>query len=97
MTTTTIRLTVPDDAWQETGWDGPENSDCLLAQVCLNGTMHHLEAYRAVIDDDGCVVLANHAMEAERMPALQEVYDGGYELTTIRGAQYVVFMFPNAP
>jgi hypothetical protein len=96
MTTTTINLTIPDDAWQETGWDGPENADRLLAQVCINGTMHHLEAYRAEVDDDGCIVLANHAMEEDRMPALQEVYDGAYELTAIRGAEYVVFMFPHA-
>jgi hypothetical protein len=97
MRTATINLTIPDDAWEATGWDDPttDGRDRLLAQVAINGTPHHAEAYRA-IDDDGYIRLANPAMEDERMPVLQAVYDGGYSLTTIRGERYVVFMFPHA-
>jgi hypothetical protein len=96
MTTMTLNLTIPDDAWTECGWNGPENADRLLTQVCVNGTMHHLEAYRATVGEDGCVVLSNPEMEAERMPKLQGLYDGAYQLTPIRGHDYVVFMFPHA-
>jgi hypothetical protein len=98
MTTKTINLTIPDDAWEETGWGDPaiDGRDRLLAQVVISGTPHHLEAYRAIEDDGGYVRLANDAMEDERMPVLQAVYDGGYSLTTIRGETYVVFMFPHA-
>lgn len=97
MTTTTVNLTIPDDAWEATGWSaGDESRDRLLAQVCIGGTMHHLEAYRVEDRDDGLVCLANHAMEASLMPTLQELYSGGYETTTIRGERYVMFMFPYA-
>jgi hypothetical protein len=96
MTKTTINLTIPDDAWEAIGWnDGPPH-DRLLAQVVINGTHHHLDAYRATVEPDGCVVLANPAMEEEQMPLLQALYDGGYDLTTIRGERYVVVMYPHA-
>lgn len=97
MTNATVKLTIPDDAWEETGWDaGDEGRDRLLAQVCIGGTMHHLEAYRVEDRDDGFVCLANPDMEASLMPTLQELYSGGYETVTIRGSQYVLFMFPHA-
>ena len=98
MTTTTINLTIPDDAWEQTGWSDPatDAADRLLAQVCVCGTMHHLEAYRVEDRDDGMIYLANPEMERERMPQLQEMYDGGYETVTIRGQKYVLFMFPHA-
>jgi hypothetical protein len=80
----------------ETGWDGPENSDRLLAQVTMLGTRHHLEAYRIEDRDDGLICLANPAMEEELMPTLQDLYSGGYETVTIRGSRYVLFMFPHA-
>lgn len=97
MTTTTVNLTIPDDAWEATGWNaGDESRDRLLAQVCIGGTMHHLEAYLVEDRDDGMICLANPAMEARLMPTLQELYSGGYETVTIRGARYVLFMFPHA-
>ena len=93
----TLYLTIPDHLWNAIGWPGSDNdADRLLAQVSINGTMHHMEAYRATVDDSGCIVLANPAMEAEEMPILQALYDGAYELTTIRGEKYAVFMFPHA-
>jgi hypothetical protein len=97
MTTTTINLTIPEDAWEATGWDDPTTDACdrLNAQVVINGTPHHVEAYRA-IDDGGYIKLANPAMEEGHMPVLQALYGGGYSLTTIRGESYVVFMFPHA-
>lgn len=94
--TTDLTLDIPDSAWMETGWNGPENSDRLLATVTIFGTRHHLEAYRAKLDEDDCVVLANPEMEEELMPTLQELYSGAYSMTTIRGEQYVLFMFPEA-
>jgi hypothetical protein len=95
-TTPGVTLHVPDDAWTETGWNGPENSDRLLAQVTIMGTRHHLEAYRAKVDENDCIVLANPEMEEELMPTLQKLYSGAYSMTTIRGEQYVLFMFPHA-
>ena len=97
MRTTTVNLTIPDDAWEETGWDdGCRPDDRLLAQVCIGGTTHHLEAYRVEDRDDGIVALANPAMERDLMPTLQALYDGGYETVTIRGSRYVLFLFPHA-
>jgi hypothetical protein len=96
MRTTDLTLYVPDSAWMETGWNGTENGDRLLAQVTILGTRHHLEAYRAKLDENECIVLANPEMEEELMPTLQELYSGAYSMTTIRGEQYVLFMFPHA-
>lgn len=94
--TKTIRINIPDEYWCETGWDTPGSmNDRLLAQVTINGTPHHLEAYRVAIRD-GLIELANPAMESELMPTLQDLYDGGYEITKIRGGDYVLFMFPHA-
>jgi hypothetical protein len=94
---TTINMTIPDSAWEAIGWDNGPAEDRLLAQVVINGTHHHLDAYRAKVLPDGCVVLANEEMEDEQMPRLQSLYEGGYDLTTIRGRQYVVVMYPHAP
>lgn len=91
-----LTLQVPDSAWMETGWSGPENSDRLLAQVTILGTRHHLEAYRIEDRDDGLIYLANPEMEDELMPTLQDLHQGGYETVTIRGSKYVLFMFPHA-
>jgi hypothetical protein len=96
MRTTDLTLHIPDSAWMETGWNGPENSDRLLAQVNVGGTLHHLEAYRVEDRDDGLIYLANPEMEAELMPTLQDLHNGGYQTVTIRGSQYVLFMFPHA-
>lgn len=95
----TIRLTVPESAWSENPWDFHDemsHRDRLLAQVCINGTYHHLEAYRIRYTRNGELILANPTMEKELMPTLQEIYDGAYETVTIRGEEYVLFMFPHA-
>ena len=95
----TIRFTIPEGAWSEVLWgsgDDPSNRDRLLAQVCVNGTYHHLEAYRIRYTRGGELILANPAMEKELMPTLQDLYDGAYETVTIRGEEYVLFMFPHA-
>lgn len=95
----TIRLTVPESVWSEAPWDSHDelqHRDRLLAQVCINGTYHHLEAYRIRYTRSGELILANPSMEKELMPTLQEVYDGAYETVTIRGEEYVLFMFPHA-
>jgi hypothetical protein len=90
-----VRLNVPEEAWHEVGWN-VEGPDRLLAQVNVCGAMHHLEAYLVEDRDDGYVCLANADMERDLMPKLQEVYDGAYETTEIRGRRYVLFMFPHA-
>lgn len=96
MRTTNLTLDIPDSSWMQTGWNGPANSDRLLAQVTIMGTGHHIEAYRIEDRDDGCIHLANPEMEEELMPTLQDLYSGGYETVTIRGSKYVLFMFPHA-
>jgi len=96
MRTTNLTLDIPDSAWMETGWNGPESTDRLLAQVTIMGTGHHIEAYRIEDRDDGLICLANPEMEEELMPTLQDLYAGGYETVTIRGSKYVLFMFPHA-
>jgi hypothetical protein len=91
-------MAIPDDAWEATGWNDPTNdaNDRLLAQVNVLGVSHHLEAYRIEERGDGLVCLANAAMEGELMPTLQSLYSGGYSTVTIRGQEYVLFMFPHA-
>ena len=43
-TTTPPSITIPDDAWRDTGGDDDPSSR-LLASFTINGVMMHLEAY----------------------------------------------------
>jgi hypothetical protein len=48
-------ITIPEDAWQETGGYGNDETDTasrLLTPIYINGLMMHLEAYALVPNDD---------------------------------------------
>lgn len=94
-----IRLAIPESAWEDNPWDCEQTHgapDRMLAQVVINGTYHHLEAYRVSYRENGELYLSNPKMEDELMPTLQELYDGAYETVKINGFEYVLFMFPHA-
>jgi len=92
-----ISVNIPDDHWEAIGYNADSAPNCrlLAPTLFINGVGFHLEAGLVEMVDN-CATFVDPAMEAEVMPALQALYDGAYELTTIQGRLYVVYGFPFA-
>lgn len=84
-------LAIPDDAWEECG-----SSNRLLAQIEINGTPLHLEAWKVVEGDIG---VGYEQMAVEYDEDLAKTFtsvgaDAPCRTTSIRDAEYVLVATP---
>jgi len=90
-------ITIPDEAWQETGPtedDAPDKHDPrsrLLTTIVINGTLMHLEAYALV---DGDEQRFTSYFEEEDL-AFFALTDSAVETTEIRGRTYALVATPH--
>ncbi len=84
-----VSLHLPDEAWHD------DESGGLIVTVIIGGAGHHLHARKAWTGPNGDFVQFRDPDDEEAyMEGLQLIHEGGYELATIKGDEYIVFMTP---
>lgn len=100
---TCLRITIPDDAWEETGSgsgtpeaereEGDDPRSRLLTQLNINGCPMHLEAYAVKPDTD--IQEAADPTFADDIERLQAMQDARFVTTTIREREYILVATPH--
>lgn len=83
-------LTISDDDWMNGGGD----DNHLTTILVINGTFHHLEAIRAIEDEDG----QQHAASPDFEDIVNGMFliggDGPFDTVSIKGESYILVVIP---
>jgi hypothetical protein len=90
-----FELTIPDEAWEETGVEEDALDARLLTTVCINGVNHHLEAFQVETTEQGIQQAVDIAFEGN-IGGICDVSepDGHWQTVTIKGKEYALAMTP---
>jgi hypothetical protein len=99
-----LALTIPDDAWQETGESHPASRLLACLDVTLGAAVASLfvEAYevRDELGSDGSPLglVATDALFSDEVELLYTLHpDSALQEVTIRGRRYILCAFPVSP
>jgi hypothetical protein len=93
------KITVPDDAWEDSGPEEDPKSR-LLAELEINGTWFHLEAFAVEYREQtettfGEQHFADLAFEDEEHAVLDVFVEGAAATVTIKGREYALVVTPH--
>lgn len=98
-----VTMGIPDDHWMPTGPTEDPARRLTGPVMIINGQGLHIEAWELGIsgrpiqptdDEDSYEIEVTWSALDNAYAALQQVYDGRYETTVIRGRTYVIVLFP---